>query len=114
MKIEQNSASAAVQEANAAKQQDSQTFKTRNPSILRFKINNYSIKDSVIQVFFSEPEPDGSFLLTGDRKYYLNNRGCTETFYLCRCLKKQYRLFWKQLYNSNYNKESSYPALEKG
>ncbi len=82
LKIEQNSASAAEQEVIAAKVQDSETFKTRNPSILRFRINNYSIKDSIIQEFFSEPEPDGSFLLTADRKYFLNNRACTETFYL--------------------------------
>ncbi|MBO4628827.1 MAG: hypothetical protein J5687_02630 [Treponema sp.] len=82
LKIEQNSASAAEQEVIAAKVQDSETFKTRNPSILRFKINNYSIKDSITQEFFSEPEPDGSFLLTADRKYFLNNKACTETFYL--------------------------------
>ena len=67
LKIEQNSASAAQQEVYAAKVQDSETFKTRNPSILRFKINNYSIKDSITQEFFSEPEADGSFLLTADR-----------------------------------------------
>ena len=82
LKIQQNSASAAEQEVIAAKVQDSETFKTRNPSILRFKINNYSIKDSITQEFFSEPEADGSFLLTADRKYFLNNKACTETFYL--------------------------------
>ncbi len=82
LKAEQNSASAAEQELYAAKQQDSETFKKRKPSILRFKINNYSVKDSITQEFFSEPEPDGSFLLTADRKYLLNNRSCTETFYL--------------------------------
>lgn len=82
LKLEQNSASAAEQEVYAAKQQDSETFKKRKPSILRFKVNNYSVKDSITQEFFSEPEPDGSFLLTADRKYLLNNRSCTETFYL--------------------------------
>ena len=82
LKVEQNTASAAQQELYAAKLQDSETFRTRNPSILRFKINNYSIKDSVTQTFFSEPEPDGSFLLTGDRKYFVNNKSCTETFYM--------------------------------
>lgn len=82
LKAEQNSASAAEQELYAAKQQDSETFKKRKPSILRFKVNNYSVKDSITQEFFSEPEPDGSFLLTADRKYLLNNRSCTETFYM--------------------------------
>ena len=82
LKVEQKTAGAAQQEVYAAKIQDSETFRTRNPSILRFKINNYSIKDSLTQTFFSEPEPDGSFLLTADRKYFLNNKSCTETFYM--------------------------------
>lgn len=82
LKVEQNKASAAQQEVYAAKLQDSETFKTRNPSILRFKINGYNVKDSIIETFFSEPEPDGSFLLTGDRRYFVNNKSCTETFYM--------------------------------
>ena len=82
LKVEQKTAGAAQQEVYAAKIQDSETFRTRNPSILRFKINNYSIKDSLTETFFSEPEPDGSFLLTADRKYFLNNKSCTETFYM--------------------------------
>ena len=82
LKVEQKTASAAEQEVYAAKIQDSETFRTRNPSLLRFKINNYSIKDSITQTFVSEPEPDGSFLLTSDRKYFVNNKSCTETFYM--------------------------------
>ena len=82
LKTEQKTASAAEQEVYAAKLADSETFRTRNPSILRFKVNNYSIKDSLTQTFFSEPEADGSFLLTADRKYFVNNKSCSETFYL--------------------------------
>ena len=82
LKAEQNSASAAQQEINAAKKQDSETFKTRNPSVLRFKINNYNIKDSITEAFFSAPEADGSFLLTADRKYFVNKKSCNETFYM--------------------------------
>ena len=82
LKVEQKTAGAAEQEVYAAKLQDSETFRTRNPSVLRFKINNYSIKDSITETFFSEPEPDGSFLLTGDRKYFVNNKSCSETFYM--------------------------------
>lgn len=82
LKVEQNTASAAQQEVYAAKKQDSETFKSRNPSILRFKINGYNIKDSITEAFFSEPEADGSFLLTADRKYFLNNKACNETFYM--------------------------------
>ena len=82
LKVEQNKASAAQQEVYAAKLQDSETFKTRNPSILRFKINGYNVKDSIIETFVSEPEADGSFLLTGDRRYFVNNKSSTETFYM--------------------------------
>ncbi len=82
LKVEQNAASAAQQEVYSAQIQDSQNFKTRNPSILRFKINNYNIKDSITQSFFSEPEPDGSFLLTADRRYFVNNKSTNETFYM--------------------------------
>lgn len=63
-------------------QADAQTFRQREPSILRFKINGYSITDSLTATFFSEPEADGSFLLTGDRRYYVNQVPLTETFYM--------------------------------
>ncbi len=82
LKVEQNMASAAQQEIYSAQIQDSQNFKTRNPSILRFNVNNYNIKDSITEAFFSEPEPDGSFLLTADRRYFVNNKSCNETFYM--------------------------------
>ena len=82
LKIEQNMASAAQQEIYSAQIQDSQNFKTRNPSILRFNVNNYNIKDSITESFFSEPEPDGSFLLTADRRYFVNNKSTNETFYM--------------------------------
>ena len=82
LKEEQKKATPAQKEVYEAKKQDSETFKTRNPSILRFKINNYSINDTITQTFFSEPEADGSFLLTADRKYFVNGKSCSETFYM--------------------------------
>ena len=63
-------------------QHDSKLFKSREPKILRFKINGYNITDSVSQSFFSEAEADGSFLFTGDRSYYVSGRERTETFYI--------------------------------
>lgn len=63
-------------------QADAKTFKQREPSILRFKINGYNITDSLTTVFFSDPEADGSFLLTADRRYYVNQLPRTETFYM--------------------------------
>ena len=56
-------------------------FKDREPSILRFKINGYDIKDSLTTVYFSKPEADGSFLLTADRRYISGNKMLNETFY---------------------------------
>ena len=63
-------------------QEDNHTFKSRNPNILRFKINGYNILDSIQTVFISKPENDGSFLLTADRIYYVNQKQRKETFYI--------------------------------
>lgn len=63
-------------------QQDSRNFKNRSPAILRFKINGYNLSDSLTTVFFSKPETDGSFLLTCDRTYYINQKVRSETFYI--------------------------------
>ncbi len=63
-------------------QTDSQTFKSREPQILRFRVNGYNIADSLSTVFFSKLEDDGSFLLTADRRYFVSGKPRTETFYL--------------------------------
>ena len=52
------------------------------PSVLRFKINGYDIKDSLTTIYFSNREHDGSFLLTADRRYIADKKVRTETFYL--------------------------------
>lgn len=59
----------------------SDTFKSHNPQILRFKINGYDIKDSLTTVYFSQMENDGSFLLTADRRYVADKKIRNETFY---------------------------------
>ena len=50
-------------------------------SILRFSVNGYNILDTCRTVYFSKKENDGTFLLTGDRKYYADNKLRDETFY---------------------------------
>ena len=80
-KQQQNASAKEKNELNATKT-DSENFKKREPSILRFKINGYNITDSLTKVFFSDTEPDGSFLLTGDRRYFVNQQVRTETFYM--------------------------------
>lgn len=82
LKQQQKNASAADRQTLENTQADSQTFKQREPQILRFRINGYDVKDSLTTVFFSEPEADGTFLLTADRKYFTNQKSRTETFYL--------------------------------
>lgn len=82
MKKSQENLSPEKQQELAAYQKDSKLFKTRDPKILRFRINGYNIADSLSSVFFSETEADGTFLLTGDRTYYADGRARKETFYL--------------------------------
>ena len=82
LKIEQKKATPAERTVLENTKADSETFKQREPSILRFKINGYNVADSLTKVFFSEPESDGTFLLTADRKYYANQKAMTETFYM--------------------------------
>ena len=80
-KQQQNASAKEKNELNATKT-DSENFKKREPSILRFKVNGFNIADSLTKVFFSETEPDGTFLLTGDRRYFVNQQPRTETFYM--------------------------------
>ncbi|MCR5400211.1 MAG: hypothetical protein K6E78_01295 [Treponema sp.] len=60
----------------------SQSGASGNPQILRFNINGTNIIDSLRTVWFSRQENDGSFLVTGDRKYYEGAKLREETFYL--------------------------------
>ena len=82
LKQQQQSASAKERNELNAVKTDAENFKKREPSILRFKINGYNIADSLTKVFFSETEPDGSFLLSADRRYFVNQQTRTETFYM--------------------------------
>lgn len=51
------------------------------PAILRFVVNNFDVLASCNSAYFSKPESDGSFLLTGDCKSLYNNSTLAETFY---------------------------------
>ncbi|MBQ7158949.1 MAG: hypothetical protein IJS09_05955 [Treponema sp.] len=50
--------------------------------ILRFTVNGYDVLSTCRDVYFSTQESDGSFLLTGDRKYQTDGESRCETFYL--------------------------------
>lgn len=51
------------------------------PKILRFNVNGYDVLSTCKKIYFSEQESDGTFLLTGDRKYFSENKSRSETFY---------------------------------
>ena len=54
---------------------------TKEPKILRFVVNGYDMLPTCTKVYFSDFEADGTFLLTGDRKYLSENKVRSETFY---------------------------------
>lgn len=88
LKAEQKKASLEDKEKLENTQKDSENFSKKSPAVLRFKINEYDIKNSLVEVFLSKAEPDGSFLLTADRRYTLNGKTRTETFYFLFKTKK--------------------------
>ena len=87
-----NSKSQQATEKNSQTKNETQTSQNQiseenvensvSKKILRFKVNNYDLTKSFTTLFFSEPEEDGSFLLTGDRTYNLYGKQMTETFYM--------------------------------
>lgn len=53
----------------------------KEPKILRFVVNGYDLLATCKKIYFSDLETDGTFLMTGDRKYLSENKVRTETFY---------------------------------
>ena len=53
----------------------------KSAKILRFIVNGYDLLSGCRKIYFSEEETDGTFLLTGDRKYISDNKSKSETFY---------------------------------
>ena len=65
-------------------QEKPQTFdeKPKNKAkIIRFTANGYNLLSTCREIFSSGKSTDGSFLITGDRKYLSNNETRSETFY---------------------------------
>lgn len=54
----------------------------RGSKILRFMVNGQDVLSTCRDIYFSTQEADGSFLLTGDRKYVSDGGSHSETFYL--------------------------------
>ena len=60
----------------------SYTTEKDGATFLRFTVNGEDILSSFRTVWFSSKENDGSFMVTGDRKYYEGTKLEEETFYL--------------------------------
>jgi hypothetical protein len=68
---------------------------TSGGELVRLSVNGYSILPTVTTLVSSILARDGSFLITGDRRYLSSNRYRSETFYLlCRKTgRESYRLY---------------------
>lgn len=87
LKAEQKNASAEEKTNASGNPAQNSVLSEKNdspqrPAIVRFVINGYNVLDTCRTVYFSRKETDGSFLLTGDRKYLSDNAVRKETFYL--------------------------------
>lgn len=93
--LEQLTLLVAAQNANSTNSSTTNTSSTDNATqaslktennnslerLLRLRANGYNLLDSCSTIYFSKPEENGSFLLTGDRKYLSNGTYLNETFY---------------------------------
>lgn len=74
------------QPESSSKATGSTTAKTSatkaKPRILRFTVNGYSILGTCRSVYISQVQSNGSFLVTGDRKYTSDGKYRTETFHI--------------------------------
>ena len=77
---QQNANGGAAQVVPVAVKNPAETAAGRK--ILRFVVNGYDVLATCRDIYFSVPETDGSFLLTGDRKYVSNGANRSETFHL--------------------------------
>ena len=50
--------------------------------LLRFNVNSYDILRTCSKIFISSVQPDGTFLVTGDRRYLSDGKVRTETFHI--------------------------------
>lgn len=76
-----NLAPAATEPHSETAAEKSQPLKQTGAKILRCSANGYNILETCRTVFSSSKSADGSFLITGDRKYLSNHKTRDETFY---------------------------------
>ena len=62
--------------------QDSSESTKHKAKVLRFNVNGYNILNTCRTIYVSSQNPDGSFLISGDRIYISDGKRCSETFYI--------------------------------
>lgn len=69
---------------NAPVQTSRSTIAAQDSSskILRFNVNNYDVLRTCAKIYISDIQRDGTFLVTGDRRYTLEGKHRTETFHM--------------------------------
>lgn len=55
---------------------------SRHAKVLRFCVNGYDILKTCKKIYISNVQQDGTFLVTGDRRYASDGKSRTETFHL--------------------------------
>lgn len=75
----QNSLSSTV---NFKSELQNSGTKRNNPKILRFSVNGYDILATCRTIYISQIQGNGSFLVTGDRRYISDGKSRTETFHI--------------------------------
>lgn len=81
-KISAQSSSQPVETQSVSSTTSAATTQGSGSRLLRFKVNGYDILRTCRTVFISDVQDDGSFLVTGDRRYQSDGSTRTETFHL--------------------------------
>lgn len=55
---------------------------SNSAKILRFRVNSYDILRTCKKIYISKVQDDGTFLVTGDRRYVSDGKFFTETFHI--------------------------------
>ncbi len=75
-------ASQAVQAPVVTSTGNSSTARTKASRLIRFSVNGYDVLRTCRTIYISDVQEDGTFLVTGDRKYASDGKTRSETFHL--------------------------------
>lgn len=67
---------------NIVRASKTEAVNPRLSRILRFNVNDYDILKTCRKIYISDVQANGTFLVTGDRKYVSDGKNRTETFHM--------------------------------